>query len=301
MAAMSAASLVPHAANAPVVAQARPSSASKPTERMVLKFAIEKALVKPAPQPVIAKQMPDEAVPGADEDAKDPDAKPVPAQALIAQDAELDKQSGDIAERVQARVPHDLMPYFDVFLYVSKAASGPWAQHLFIFHRGDNGELVYERNFPVSTGRERHEKYFTSTPAGIFELDPNRFEPMHYSHTWHNAPMAWAMFFNASYKFRQVGIALHSAGPHIAELGQRASGGCVRLPPQEADILFHRFQASERGQVPVLTVDQATGTTSRTGEVMRGPTGLPLMAPGYRVLLLIEDYPGGPALVAVLS
>jgi lipoprotein-anchoring transpeptidase ErfK/SrfK len=254
-------------------------------------------IAAPVAPPVKAASAADEPVPDEDDDASPATAPGAP----VASEAQLDAQADDVAERLRSRVPASLMSYFDVVLYVSKADAGPWAQHMFVFYRADNGDLVYEKNFPVSTGRERHEKYFTSTPAGIFELDPARFETMHYSHTWNGAPMAWAMFLNASNKWRQFGIALHSAGPHIAELGHRASGGCVRLPPKEAEILFHRFEASERGQVPVLAVDQAVGTTSRTGEVMRGPSGLPLTAAGYKVLLVIEDYPGGPALIAVLS
>jgi hypothetical protein len=229
-----------------------------------------------------------------------PDATPLTAEQLAAQRNELDKQSDGVAARLQDKVPANLMRYFDVVLYVSKAGEGAWAQHMFIFHRASDGSLVYEKNIPVSTGREQREKYFTDTPAGIFELDPARFEPMHHSHTWHGAPMAWAMFLNFTLHNRQVGIALHSAGPHIAELGHRASGGCVRLPPDQASELYHRFQSEDRGMVPVLAFDNASGSTSRLGEMMPNG-GQPLMTEGYKVLLVIEDYPGGPALVAVLS
>jgi lipoprotein-anchoring transpeptidase ErfK/SrfK len=229
------------------------------------------------------------------------DARPIRVSQTIVPDVALDAQASDVAARVRESVPGELLGYFDVVLYVSKSAEGPWAQHMFVFHRADNGLLVYEQNFPVSTGREQHEKYFTSTPTGIFELDPDRFEPMHYSHTWHGAPMAWAMFLDYTHNFRQVGIALHSAGEHIADLGQRASGGCVRLPPEMADALYHRFQSQERGPVPVLTFDQTRGSTSVAGDMVRDTQGRPVMKSGYKVLLLIQDYPGGPALVAVLS
>jgi hypothetical protein len=302
MAAMAGASLwqsvAPPQSHVAVAAVQKPAIRVTVQQPVPLKLA---AIPKPVP-PVAKTAAPKDDAAISDEGTADHDgARPVSAADLIAQDAELDKQAPDVAERLRGQVPSDLARYFDVFLYVSKADAGAWAQHMFIFHRTDNGDLVYEKNIPVSTGRERHEKYFTSTPAGIFELDPNRFETMHHSHTWHGAPMAWAMFLNASYKGRQVGIALHSAGEHIADLGHRASGGCVRLPPEQAEILFHRFQAEERGMVPVLNVDEASGTTSRTGEMIHGPAGQPLMAEGYKVLLIIEDYPGGPAYVAVLS
>jgi lipoprotein-anchoring transpeptidase ErfK/SrfK len=241
------------------------------------------------------------AAPSPDETDALTDAKPVRAAQVIVPDAVLDAQAPNVAARVRESVPGEFLNYFDVVLYVSKSADGPWAQHMFVFHRADSGNLVYEQNFPVSTGREQHEKYFTSTPTGIFELDPDRFDPMHYSHTWHGAPMAWAMFLDYTHNFRQVGIALHSAGEHIADLGHRASGGCVRLPPDLAGVLFHRFQSQEQGEVPVLTFDQSRGTTSVVGEMVRGADGRPEMKSGYKVLLLIQDYPGGPALVAVLS
>jgi lipoprotein-anchoring transpeptidase ErfK/SrfK len=223
------------------------------------------------------------------------------AAETIVPDAELAAQAPDVATRLRDRVPSGLMRYFDVVLYVSKSAQGPWAQHMFVFHRDDNDALVYEQNFPVSTGREQYEKYFTSTPAGIFELDPNRFETMHYSHTWHGAPMAWAMFLNYIHNDRLVGVALHSAGEHVPDLGHRASGGCVRLPPEMAAMLFHRFESEERGEVPMLQFDESRRSTSVAGDMMRDADGRPVMTDGYKVLLVIEDYPGGPALVAVLS
>jgi hypothetical protein len=114
--------------------------------------------------------------------------------------------------------------------------------------------------------------------------------------------MPWAMFLNATIKGRQTGIALHSAGVHIAELGSRASGGCVRLPPEKAAELFRRFQADERGYVPVFAFDSAHNRTSGDGVLVRDASGKPLLVPGYKVLVFIEDYggSGGPALVAVI-
>jgi lipoprotein-anchoring transpeptidase ErfK/SrfK len=287
-----------------LVAEARKVSpvAAAPVVRIAAIVAKPALLPEPAhaatPSRVAAAQS---LAPSRDETDDTSDAKPIRVAQTIAPEAALDAQSRDVADRVRESVPGELLGYFDVVLYVSKSAQGPWAQHMFVFHRADNGALVYEQNFPVSTGRELHEKYFTSTPTGIFELDPDRFEPMHYSHTWHGAPMAWAMFLDYTHNFRQVGIALHSAGEHIADLGKRASGGCVRLPPDMADALYHRFQSQEQGEVPVLTFDQTRGTTSVAGDMVRDAEGRPEMKYGYKVLLLIQDYPGGPALVAVLS
>ena len=218
--------------------------------------------------------------------------QPVPDPALALQ--------ADAMSRLRAKIPAELYSYFDVYLYVSKAEAGSLAQHLYMFHKDQTGNLVFEQSFAVSTGRERHERYFTSTPTGLFELDPNRFEVSHYSRTWH-AQMPWAMFLNADIHGRQTGVALHSAGVHVADLGNRASGGCVRLPPDKAAELFQRFQASERGMVPVFAYDRANNRTSGDGALLRGPDGQPYLVPGYRVLVFIEDYPGGPALVAVVA
>ena len=216
----------------------------------------------------------------------------------------VDPLAGEVADatdRLQHRIPADLYPYFDVYLYVSKAAAGSLAQHMFVFHReGDRG-LAFEQAFPVSTGRERHERYFTSTPEGLFQLDPNRFERVHYSHTWHGAAMPWAMFLDAVIRGRQTGVALHSADSHVAELGTRASGGCVRLPPDKAADLFDRFSTQEHGLVPIFAYDPANHRTNGDGLVLRDGHGNPVLTPGYRVLLYIEDYPGGPALVAVIA
>ena len=210
-------------------------------------------------------------------------------------------QQADAADRLRSKIPADLYPYFDIYLYVSKAAAGSLAQHMYMFHKDAANALVFEQSFPVSTGRERHEKYFTSTPAGLFELDPNRFERIHFSRTWHDAAMPFAMFLNATVKGRQTGVALHSATVHVAELGSRASGGCVRLPPEKAAELFQRFQAEEHGMVPIFTYNAAQRRTNGDGLVLRDIGGKPVLTQGYRVLLFIEDYPGGPALVAVVA
>jgi hypothetical protein len=213
--------------------------------------------------------------------------------------ADAMEQSASVAERVRAVVPRGLFGYFDMYLYVSKAASGPWAQHMYVFHETNDGDLRFEQSFPVSTGREMQEKYFTSTPAGLFELDPGRFDRNHYSHRWNNAPMPWAMFLNYTINDHPTGVALHSAIGHVAFLGHRASGGCVRMPPEKAEELFERIQATEAGRVPVFAMNGTT--TDKTGRIALSADGTPLFTQGYKVLLIIEDYPGAPVVVAMLS
>ncbi len=201
---------------------------------------------------------------------------------------------GRVATRISDKVPAALVPYFDTFIYVSKAASGPWAQRLFLFHKTADGTLAFEESFAVSTGREKSEQYFTATPTGLFELDVHRFMPMARSAKWNDARMPWAMFLNYSYRTQMAGVALHAAiGAHeLADIGHRASGGCVRLPLAKANQLFHRFLADARGQVPVFTFDEARGTTNTAGITAHDAEGDIVLADGVRVLVIIDNYPG---------
>jgi hypothetical protein len=210
-------------------------------------------------------------------------------------------EGGSVGDRVRDVVPRELIPYFDVYLYVSKAAHGAWAQHMFVFDKTSDDELAFEQSFPVSTGREKREKYFTSTPTGMFELDPARFFRRYHSHTWDGASMPWAMFLNYTIHGHETGIALHSAAEHVAALGHRASGGCVRLPPEKAAELFHRIRREERGLVPGFALDEARQTTLKDGTLARDEDGNILMQEGYKVLLIIENDSGAPTLVAELS
>jgi hypothetical protein len=232
-----------------------------------------------------------------------PLAAPTGAKSLVvADEADLnpDEQGQAVAARLKDSVPRELFGYFDLYLYVSKAARGSWAQHMFVFHKDNGGDLVYETSLPVSTGRERHEKYFTTTPAGIFQLDPARFHRVHYSREWHHAPMPWAMFLKWRIHGRMTGIAVHSGIGHVAQLGHRASGGCIRLPPRAARLLFKRIQREEWGDVPVFAFDPDRDRTSTEGLLEREANGDPILTRGYRVLLLVQNYPGGPLQVAEL-
>ena len=252
-------------------------------------IAVPVRVLAPAPQAI--------AVPVT---ASAPPALPAPVQQPPAPQVDDSALQADaVAERVKESVPPELFSYFHTYLYVSKAAHGAWAQHMFVFHRADSGRMIFVDSFPVSTGREQHEKYFTSTPAGIFELDPNRFDEHHRSHRWGGAPMPWAMFLNYTIHGHLAGIALHSGVGHVAFLGQRASGGCVRMPPEKAEYYFKKFRAEEYGQVPVFAFDG--DTTAKDGRLVRDAAGNPQMTEGYKVLLIIQDYPGGPAYVAVVS
>lgn len=236
-----------------------------------------------------------------------PDAKAetaLPPQAVKADPAILGEMAQDVAMRVHEKVPAALAPYFDIYIYVSKAraSAGPWAQHMFVFHKNADGTLVYEDSFAISTGRERQEKYFTASPTGLFELDPNRFIRRARSATWNGASMPWAMFLNYSYRTRMTGVALHGAiGREIPHLGHRASGGCVRMPMDKVEALFRRLKSTARGRVPVLAFDESRGTTNVRGQMMRDAAGNPILADGIKALVIIDRYPGHSAKSAVQS
>jgi lipoprotein-anchoring transpeptidase ErfK/SrfK len=84
-----------------------------------------------------------------------------------------------------------------------------------------DGRTIY--TFDVSTGRKGY-----GTPTGSFK--PIRMHKMWYSSKYENAPMPHSIFFYGGY-------AIHGT-TDIAHLGQVASHGCVRLHPDNAELLF---------------------------------------------------------------
>jgi len=212
----------------------------------------------------------------------------------------VDPQS--VLARLVTQMKLDLMPYFHTFLYVSKAKEGPWAQQMFIFTKDAAGNLAFQESFPISTGRERQERYFTYTPSGFYQLDPGRLYRMVRSDKWDGAPMPFAMFFDYSYRTTKSGLALHAAHGRrgLAELGMRASGGCVRMPPEKAQALFESVTSAPPVQVPVFAFDAVGGTTNREGQVQRDAQGRILTKPGIGVLVFIDTYEGDAPQMASL-
>ena len=79
-------------------------------------------------------------------------------------------------------------------------------------------------NWPVSTGLPRH-----FTPSGSFVA--SSMNEIWYSKEWDDAPMPHSIFFT------REGHAIHGSDA-VKRLGRPASHGCVRLSPQNAQILF---------------------------------------------------------------
>ncbi|HEY6579438.1 MAG TPA: L,D-transpeptidase [Rhizomicrobium sp.] len=210
-----------------------------------------------------------------------------------------------VEERLKDNLTQELYDNFRLFLYVSKATSGPLAQQMYVFRKERDGDLALLYHWPVSTGRERVE-YNSSgirlpsyTPSGYYELDPHRFYRHHVSSQWGEA-MPYAMFFNWTRDGNPTGLAIHAAvGRDIGRLGTRASAGCIRLPPEAARTLFTLIRTHYRGPAPRFAIDRRTGTMSNDGMVLHDAGGRPELTQGYKVLVFVQDY-GGRNLIAAM-
>jgi lipoprotein-anchoring transpeptidase ErfK/SrfK len=207
--------------------------------------------------------------------------------------------------RLKDSLTSEMLGNFELFLYVSKAESGPLAQRMYVFRKQGNGNLGLLYNWPVSTGRELVEyapngqRAPSFTPQGYYELDPDRMYKHHVSGQWHQ-PMPYAMFFNWQKDGLQTGLAIHgAAGEDVALLGKRASAGCVRIAPENAALLFNLIKTQYRGLAPRFAMDRRTASMSNDGLLMHDAQGRIQLADGYKVLVFIENYGGDNVVAAV--
>ncbi|MEI9888046.1 MAG: L,D-transpeptidase [Rhizomicrobium sp.] len=210
-----------------------------------------------------------------------------------------------VAVRLRENLTHEMLDNFGLFLYVSKADNGPWAQRLYVFRKDASGNLAMLYNWPASTGREKVEiaangtRQPSYTPQGYYQLDPDRMYKNHFSGQWHQ-PMPYAMFFNWENQGLQTGLAIHGAtGIEIKDLGTRASAGCIRIAPDNAAMLFKLIRTEYKGLAPRFAYDRRTATMSNQGVMMHDPAGNLKLADGYKVLVFVENY-GGENVVAAL-
>jgi lipoprotein-anchoring transpeptidase ErfK/SrfK len=204
----------------------------------------------------------------------------------------------NVALHVRNSLTGDLYDNFQLFLYVSKAESGPWAQHMFVLAKKPDGTLAVLQDWPVSTGRELNEANAAGTllpsftPEGYYQFDPARMYTSHRSGQWGDE-MPYAMFFNWTRDGRETGLAIHAAtDDEVSLLGTRASAGCVRLSPQAAQDLFTLVQAQYRGSAPVFEAYARNGATGNGGGLHFNADGSFQLADGYKVLVFIEDFSG---------
>lgn len=217
-------------------------------------------------------------------------------------------QASNNAQLLWSRLRRGLSPElygnFDLFIYVNKAEQGPWAQHLYAFAKpsGQNpdSEMIVMMDTAASTGRETMERskdgqfVSTSTPAGFYELDPQRFETGHHSRQWEQ-DMPNSMFFNWQDHGVQSGLAIHGVtdAPSIAALGHRASAGCIQISLDASRQLFNFITGDFEGNVAQFAYDKKKRTISNAGEFARGADGKIVMADGYRVLVIVDDLENG--------
>lgn len=217
-------------------------------------------------------------------------------------------QASNDAQLLWSRLKRGLSPElygnFDLFIYVNKAEQGPWAQHLYAFAKpsGQNpdSEMILMMDTAASTGRETMERakdgqfVSTSTPAGFYELDPQRVETGHRSRQW-QLDMPNSMFFNWQDHGVQTGLAIHGVtdAPSIAALGHRASAGCIQISLGASRQLFNFITGDFEGNVAQFAYDKKKRTTSNAGKFARGADGKLVMADGYRVLIIVDDLENG--------
>lgn len=258
----------------------------------------------PAPKFVTitpARRLKHEAAPAPELALVPPPAPPPSATSVSVSPAELVR----VSERLKDNLTHEMLDNFSLFLYVSKADTGPWAQHMYVFRKDAGGDLTMLYNWPASTGRERIEiaadgtRQPSYTPQGYYQLDPGRMYTHHFSGQWHE-PMPHAMFFNWQTGGLQTGLAIHGAvGLEVAQLGSRASAGCIRIAPENAALLFNLIRTQYKGLAPRFAIDRRTATMSNAGVMMHDPAGNVQLASGYKVLVFVENY-GGENVVAAL-
>lgn len=130
-----------------------------------------------------------------------------------------------------------------------------------------DGQVLH--TWPVSTGRTGH-----FTPSGDFRAF--RMEKDHFSKEFDDAPMPFSIFFT------ERGHAIHGSY-ETKKLGRPASGGCVRLAPENAKTLFEMVQAegvlktkvAVEGDERVAIARADRQLTKPERQASRGGTGLP--------------------------
>lgn len=199
------------------------------------------------------------------------DTPAAPVELAIAEFSETDFQS---------------KPYLREFtnvIVINKSNLGATKQTLRLYV---NGELKMATK--ISSGRETYEKgcspgqnpkrdhcsvraYWSTTPVGYFDTD--KLDERYYSNLWQTW-MPHAVFFES-------GIATHQAPAGTeGKLGQRASGGCVRMHPDKAPLLFKAVLSAGKGLVPAMNRD---GTLAKT------KAGDTIRKIAYKTLYIVEN------------
>lgn len=112
------------------------------------------------------------------------------------------------------------------------AVSGPVRHEVFVRLSTQEMRVLLDGRedavWPVSTARRGK-----VTPVGSWS--PDFLSRAHRSSLYGGAPMPFSVFFHGNY-------AIHGT-TELDKLGRPASAGCVRLAPENAEILFERVRA----------------------------------------------------------
>jgi hypothetical protein len=172
---------------------------------------------------------------------------------------------------------------FTNIIVINKANEGSDKQTLKLFV---NGKLMMVTK--VSTGREKYEAgcapgqdpktnhcsaraYWSTTPVGYFDVD--KLVENYFSNLWQTW-MPYSVFFES-------GIATHQAPAGTeGKLGGRASGGCVRMHPNMAPVLFKTVLTTEKGLIPQI---------DRQGNLKKTKAGDTIRAIGYKTLVIVQN------------
>lgn len=175
------------------------------------------------------------------------------------------------------------MKEFTNVIVINKSNVGSDRQTLRLYVNGKLSTLT-----KISSGRETFEKgcapgqnpkrdhcsnrpYWSTSPVGYFDVDT--LDERYFSNLWQTW-MPYAVFFES-------GIATHQA-PAGTEpnLGQRASGGCIRMHPNMAPVIFMAVKNAGTGLIPVI---QRDGTMKKT---LRGDA---VRTQGYKSLVILQN------------
>ena len=172
---------------------------------------------------------------------------------------------------------------FSLVVVINKANSGSDRQTLRVYQ---NQKIILLTK--ISSGREEYEKgcgpgqepkkdhcsqraYWSTTPVGYFDVDT--LDENYFSNLWQTW-MPYAVFFES-------GIATHQAPAGTEnKLGGRASGGCVRMHPNMAPVLFSYVQKAGKGLVPKVNRDGSLAQTKQ-GDTVRWQS--------FRTLYIVQN------------
>ncbi|MCM2278237.1 MAG: L,D-transpeptidase [Oligoflexia bacterium] len=139
-----------------------------------------------------------------------------------------------------------------VQIFVHKSMKERGYQYLQVFV---DGALEYDA--PTSTAWERFAKaktrsYQAYTPVGKFV--PDGMEPRRFSNTW-QVWLKYVIRFSG-------GIWIHATTPdHYLELGSPASGGCVRLHPNDASVVYDIVSRFGMDETAITVIPAQAGET----------------------------------------